>query len=60
MKRKFVPVKTEEEADILVRHVEATLFLDGMVVPDDEKAILKEVALGNIPYEKYLKQVRES
>lgn len=55
----FVPV-SPEEADLVVRHVAATLLLDGLIVTEDEKETLRKVAIGEIPYEDYLRQVKES
>lgn len=60
MENKFVPVKTEEKADYLVSQVVANLSFEGMIVPDDERERLKKVALGIIPYDVYLKQLKEN
>lgn len=50
---------TETEAEYLVRQAAASLSFEGMILTEDEKEKLKQVALGEIPYEKYLKQLKE-
>lgn len=51
---------TEAEAEYLVNQVVASFSFEGMIIPEDEREMLKKVALGEVSYEKYLKQLKES
>lgn len=58
MRKKEEPV-TEEKAEYLVGQVAASLSFEGMEIPEEEKEMLKKVAMGEIPYEEYMEQLRK-
>lgn len=58
MGKKEDPV-TEERAEYLVGQVVASFSFEGMEIPEEEKEMLKKVAMGEVPYEEYMEQLRK-
>ena len=53
-------VKTEEEAEYLVSQIAASFSFEGMDIPKNERDMLKKVAMGEVSYENYMKQLKEN